>query len=458
MIKIGENILLDISRDGLSGYITLTKNFDNRIDFNYENIIDDIKNHLKFGLNEDLLKRIFHTNLVEEKICIAEGNPPISGKDGTIKYHFDLDKPLLPKLNVDGTVDYRELDSLNNVEVGEVLASIVPPVEGFDGIKVNGDSIPHLKGKTPRFKYGKNVCLSEDGQKLLAEKNGLVKFTDGKVVVSEILVLDNIDNAVGNINFNGDVIVNNDILNGFTLKTTGSAEIKGAIEGGYIECDGDVLVRQGIQGYNRLAINTRGNLSTKFIENSIVKAGMNITAEAIMHSDISSNSNILVLGRKGLVVGGVCRAKSEIRARTIGSTMATTTILEVGLDPNIKHRFDQANNKLKSTKENLERIDQSLKVLEVLKRSNKLDSKKEDLYNELVKAQLTLELQLNKQSQIVEIIRNEMNDISKGRIKVADTIYPGVKIVIGNSFLYIKDEMKRCTFFEENGEIRVGPY
>ena len=68
------------------------------------------------------------------------------------------------------------------------------------------------------------------------------------------MTLNNIDNSTGNINFNGNVIIKEDILNGFALKTTGSVEIKGAVEGGFIQCDGDVLVRQGIQGYNRLVI------------------------------------------------------------------------------------------------------------------------------------------------------------------------------------------------------------
>lgn len=458
MIKIGENIIIEISKDGLKGYITLTNTNKNDIEFNINAAFEEVKKHLKYGLNEELLKRILNSKLTDEKLCIAEGKPSIRGKDGNIKYHFEMDKPLLPKLNVDGTVDYKELDSLNNVNEGDTLATIIPPMDGVDGIMVNGEIIPHIKGKTPKFKYGKNVCVSKDGLNLIAEKSGLVKLIEGKVIVSQVLILENIDNSVGNIQFHGDVIVNKDILNGFTLRTTGSAEIKGAIEGGYIECDGDVLVRQGIQGYNRLTVDTKGNLSTKFIENSIVNVGMNITAEAIMHSDISSNSNILVLGRKGLIVGGICRAKNEIRARIIGSSMATTTVLEVGLDPNIKHLFDETSNKLKITKENLGKIDQSLKVLDILKRSSRLDRKKEELYNDLIRAQLSLSIEINKLTRNVESIKDEMNDLSRGKIKVADTIYPGVKIIIGNSFLYIKDEMKRCTFFEDNGEIRVGPY
>lgn len=459
MYKIGENIILEISKDGLYGYVTLINDeLDKKVQFDKNKCLDEIKKYIKYGLDESLLIRILDNNITEEKFCIAAGKASTPGKDGSIKYNFELDKTLSPKINNDGTVDYRELNSLNNVKEGDILAIIIPPIEGVDGIRVDGQIIPHLKGKTPRFKYGKNVNITPDEMYLVSDKSGLVELKDGKVIVSEILVLQNVDNTVGNIIFEGNVIVNKDILNGFTLKSNGSVEVKGAVEGGYIHCAGDILVRQGIQGYNRLTINTKGNLSAKFIENSVIVAGKNITAEAIMHSDISSRSNILVLGKKGLLVGGICRAKNEIRAKVIGSAMATTTVLEVGIDPKIKHSHDELNNKLNKAKENLEKIEQSLNVLEVLKRSNKLDNKKEELYNELVKAQLTINLEINKRNNDLVNIKKDLNDLSKGKIKVADTIYPGVKIVIGNSFMYIRDEMHKCTFYEENGEIRVGPY
>lgn len=459
MYNIYNNIILEISRDGLLGYITLKEENDQEdIKLNYIEILNNIKQYIKHGLNEEDLKRALKSNIVNEKVCIAEGTPPISGQDGSIKYYFDLEKPLLPKLNPDGTVNYKELDSVNTVSKDDILAEIISPVEGVDGIRVDGDSIPHVKGKVPKFKYGKNVGVSFDGLFLKSESDGLVELNDGRVMVSSVLSIDNIDSSTGNINFNGNVIVNKDILNGFILKSTGSVEVKGALEGGYIESEGDILIRQGIQGYSRLTINTKGNISTKFIENAVISCGKNITAEAIMHSTVTSKSNILVLGKKGLIVGGTCKAKNEIRARIIGSSMATTTVLEVGVDPDIKYRYEELNGKLKVSKENLEKINQSLKVLDTLKRSNKLDDSKAQLYNNLIKGQLTLNMEISKIERELNQIKDQVNDLSRGQIMVADTVYPGVKIIIGNSYMYIRDEMKRCRFYRENGDIRVGTY
>ena len=459
MYKIDDSVILEISKDKLNAYITLLENENqNDTKINNTSITNEIKKYIKYGLDEIQLIKILDEKVTGEKICIAKGKLPVPGKDGNIKYHFEMEKPLLPKLNKDGTVDYRELDSINTVNAGDVLAEIIPPTEGEEGIMVSGDTIPYIKGKTPKLRYGKNITPSLDGLQFKSEINGLVEFKDGKINVSELLVVENIDNSIGNVNFDGNVIVNGDILNGFTLISGSSVEVKGAVEGGYIECEGDVLIRQGIQGYNRLTINTKGNLCTKFIENADINAGENITSEAIMHSNVSSKSNILVLGKKGLIVGGICRSKYEIRARIIGSTMATTTVLEVGIDPEIKLKYDELQASLKSSRDNFDKINQSLKVLEVLKKSDKLDNRKLELYNNLIKASITLKNDIIRYENEINNVNNQIDNLSKGQVKVLDTVYPGVKIVIGNSFMYIRDEMKRCTFYREDGEIRVGPY
>lgn len=459
MYNINRNISLNISKDGLKGYIIISKDENEELlDFNVNDVVNEVKKYFKYGLKEDLLLSVLNNKIINEKVLIAEGKKPVNGKDGSIKYYIDFEKPLLPKINPDGTVDYKELDSINVVKAGDILAEIIPPEKGEDGIKVDGDPILHKKGKTPIFSRGKNTIVSEDGLFLKSSSDGIVEYRNGKISVSEILILDRVDNSTGNINFNGNVIINKDILNGLTLKTTGSVEIKGAVEGGYVQCDGDLLVRRGIQGYNRKTIDIGGNLSTKFIENSIINAGGNITSEAIMHSDVSSKANILVIGRKGLIVGGVCRAKFEIRAKVVGSSMATSTVLEVGVDPELKLRCDKLEKKIKELKDNIDKIEKSLKGLELLKSSNKLDQKKAMLYNNLLRAKDSISREILNLEMDLEKAQHQRNSLSKGQIKVADTVYPGVKIIIGNSQMLVKDEMKRCTFYEEDGRIKVGPY
>ena len=126
----------------LKGYIVISKDDDSELgEFNIDGIVKEVKEIIKYGLKEEVLLNVLKNKIVNEKVLIAEGKEPINGKDGKIKYYFDFEKPLLPKIKPDGTVDYKELDSINVVKSGDIIAEIIPPEEGEDGIKVNGESI-----------------------------------------------------------------------------------------------------------------------------------------------------------------------------------------------------------------------------------------------------------------------------------------------------------------------------
>lgn len=80
------------------------------------------------------------------------------------------------------------------------------------------------------------------------------------------------------------------------------------------------------------------------------------------------------------------------------------------------------------------------------------------MYVKLKKVEKTLKTNLDKSNKELKLIKNEINNVSRGRIKVEGIIYPGVKIVIGDSVMFIRDEMSNCTFYEDEGEIKIGPY
>jgi len=360
---------LEITRDGMEAYITLINEdfLNNRgLEVNIDKdekimaIVKEIKDIIKVGLMEDQLISVLNNESYGEKVLIAEGIKAIDGKDGYVKYNFELDKKATPKVKDDGTVDYRELDIINNVKKGDVLAELIPAKDGKDGYRVTGEIIKYKPGKPPYIKYGKNIELLEDGKTLVSKIDGLVELKGNRLIVSELFEVKNVNNETGNIYFNGTVLVRENALNGFQIKADGDVEVRGVVEGAYIENKGDVIIRQGIQGYNRPTIQTKGNITTKFVENAIINAGGNIMAEAIMHSQIACKGNINLIGKRGLIVGGICRAGKEIKAKTIGSSMATSTILEVGTDPYALERKEKLKQELEIAEENLDKITKSL--------------------------------------------------------------------------------------------------
>lgn len=461
MYKVLPNIIIEISEDGLVGYISIIENSQEEQPdeiLNVDQIVDKVKEIIKYGLDEKRLRELLTSNSKVYKETIARGVMPINGEDGYIKYYFDIEKEIKPKILEDGTVDYKELDAINTVTAGEVLAELIPPREGKDGIKVTGDIIPYKKGKSPLLKYGKNVRLLNNDKTLVAEKDGLVALKGDKVIVLDVLRVDNVDNTIGNIRFDGSVMVRENVLSGFKVIANGDVQVNGVVEGGYIENTGDVIIKQGIQGYNRLTVQTKGNLSTKFIENSVIKADKDITAESIVHSQVSCKQNLTLVGKKGLIVGGICRAGKEIKAKTVGSLMSTNTILEVGIDPETKEKYIATVEQMKACQYDLDKIEKMVTFLEKMKKSNRLDKEKMLVYAKLLKTRESL---MNKYDELKDIylrLKDEVKDTSQGRIIVTDIVYPGVKLVIGNCSMVVRNEIRNSMFYVEDGEIRIAPY
>ena len=92
MIIIQDNIVLEISNDGLSAYLNILAKDETTIEYNSEKIISEIEKYIKFGLNRNILREIDGNNIDFEKKCIAKGKEAINGQDGKIKLFFQPDK------------------------------------------------------------------------------------------------------------------------------------------------------------------------------------------------------------------------------------------------------------------------------------------------------------------------------------------------------------------------------
>jgi len=455
---IDSEIIIDITKDGMVGYITLLPSLGGQA-IDLDMAVTEVGKKIKFGLDVRKLETIIKGKLFNKKVQIAEGIKPQNGTNGFIRYNFDTEKDYTPEVLEDGSVDFRKLNLINNVKINDIIAEKVPATLGNEGTDVTGTKIPQIRGKNIEFKYGKGLSISEDGLKLISNENGSVSIENEKIVIHKIYeVSNNIDNSTGNISFNGMIKIKGSVLTGFEVQADGDVDIDGAVEGAKINSGGSILLRRGIQGYNKGILNAKGNIVAKYIENSSLCAEGDIHAESIMHSEITSKNIIKVEGKKGLIVGGTCRASKEIFAKTIGSAMASSTTLEVGLDPSLKSRYDSLREEVQSIEDNIEKIDKSLKLFIRLAENNSLNDEKKSLMEKSLSIKEILTKKLEEIKMSIVDLEMKIETLSKGKIKVERVIYPGVKIIIGNSVMFIREKLEHCTIYREDGEIKIGPY
>lgn len=423
-------------------------------------IIELLKlNKVVFGVDSKVIERLTNDPAYYQEIAIAQGIPPVNGKNGTIQYHFNYSKDRTPKILEDGRVDFRDLNLIENVKAGDLLATVVPPVPGINGRNVMGQELNAISGKPAVLPKGKNVYISEDGTQLFAAIDGQVVLFDRKVNVYTLYeVPGNVDNSTGNISFVGNVIIKGNVLTGFTVEAGGTVEIQGVVEGAVIKAGGDIILRRGMQGMGRGILISEGNIIARYIEHSNLTAKGDVKCEAIMHSTVRCGGIMELSGKKGLFVGGAAKVGREIKAKFIGSPMETATELEVGVDPVIRERFKELKEEIASMESEILKADQAIELLRRLEAINKLDLSKQIILSKSVNTKNHLSQRILEQKEEFAEIEARLIEEGSGKIKCLNTIYPGTKVAIGTCMMYIKKNTDYCTLFKDRADIRVGPF
>ncbi|WP_018750941.1 FapA family protein [Paenibacillus sanguinis] len=420
---------------------------------------------IKHGIQDDIIRRL-SANPREyffSKTPIAIGQEPLDGEDGMIRYAvaIDDDNRHKPAENDEGTVDLKDVTRLNNIRKGQIIAELVPPVQGRNGTAVTGEVIACREGKPAYLKVGKNVVMNPEQTALYAAIDGLVTRTDkGNLNVFPVYEINgDVDYSSGNIDFVGTVVVRGNVLTGFRITAAGDIRVVGGVEGAELFADGSIEISGGIIGYNKGLVKAGQNVKSSFIQDGNVQAGEDvIVSQSIMHSNIRAGRDIICSGAKGLIVGGNLQAGEKVVARIIGNPMSTTTTIEVGVLPELRNELQELRQQLKEQMANLDKTEKALTLLNQLASMGRLTPDKVEMRSKLnmTKKASTQEMNLMKERMLS--IEKELEDTGKARVDVFKTIYGGSKIVIGRYTKYIKDPISRMSFYYSEGDISMSAY
>lgn len=414
------------------------------------------------GIKDDVLQGICEEPQYREPILIAEGSKPVNGEDAKILYNFETDSHNVRLKETDGKVDFKELNLVQNVVQGQVLAKKVPPQKGTGGRTVTGKLLPAKDGMDVQMQVGKNVRLSDDRNTALAEINGQVMIAGGKIVVEPIYVVaGDVSLKTGNILFLGTVIIKGSVSDGFSVKASGNIEVHGSVGKSVLDAEGDVLVHQGITGKNTGTVTAGGDLYSKFIENAHVEAGgLVVVSDGIINSEVFSNRKVLCRGRRASIVGGSVRAAEEINAKTLGSVAGMETRLEVGYDPKSKERLAELDSEREDLRRKLDEVNLNMSTLKnLVKQRKKLSQERVESFKQTKKQKAELEERLVEISEESTKIQDYLGQLKvSGRISASGVVHPGVKIHIKDAPLDVRNEFKSVTFVMENNLVKVTKY
>lgn len=465
---------LFFSADKMNAYIRAQdylhgKDADNRIS---TDVIYDLlkEKDVTYGIDEAGIVQYCKGTTFYKDFQVATGLRPVKGDDGSIEYFFTLDLRSVPTENDDGTVNFKELGLVRNVNSGDVLCRITPETEGIDGVDVFGNPVKATPGKPAVISTGKGVEVSEDGLEIVAINNGMVELNNGVIEVKEVYTISgDVGPATGNIRFNGAVVVMGSVLSDYAIYANGDIVVNGYVEASILNATGNIVIKNGINGMKKGFLKADGNVTVKFAEMARIVAGENFYCDYCINCDVRAVDSIIGKGKRASLLGGNYIAGKLIEANTMGSELNIP--MDVQIIPNWQDVRNLKTKPEERIRENKEIMSQYEEDLSKLKRSYDLLDNEITKYSRKNRMDTEEEIELKKKKVLILMqkktdIRREMIEVEEKKDMLSSTfscegcmiiarkvIHTSVRVIIGTAMLRINGHMDHQTFIENDGTI-----
>ena len=457
---------LVVSDDQMEAYLEATEPGPGGADLT----ADDIKgfvmsNGIVNGLFENVLQEFEDFPVFGTPYLVAEGTAPIHGSDAEIHYNFETEPD---KIHIqerkDGSIDFKELNRIQNVVKGQPLASKTQPELGVDGRTVYGQYIPAKDGRDMAIEIGANVVLSENGAKAIATESGHVMLKNGKIIVDTVLLIPgSVDASTGNVNVLGSVKIEGNVEDGYSVTAQGRIEVAGYVGRANLDAGGDIIVSRGVNGgesdeYGHIIAGK--SIWSSFIQNARVEAGeFVIVSSGIVNSNVVSQRKVLCKGRRAKIVGGHIKALDEVNAVILGSAGGAETRIEVGFDPKVSEELQELlNNKseIESRYDSAELNFKGIRHQAEIQGGNLPEDKVKQLkqlrleYNRLHAELRSVDEEIHRKREYQESLQ------SNGRISAAKKVLGGVILKIHDVEYVVRESYEgSVTFILEDGYVRT---
>lgn len=389
------------------------------------------------------LLEIIEQEKIFTNIILLRGKPPSPPIEGRIEWQQDF---FAQGYEIDpetGMMDYRKPKAQLNVKSGQLLAIIILPKEGEDGVDIFGKVIPAPKPKPIRLRAGKNVKADETNTHFYALIDGRFPLEDEIIHIDNFLEIQgSVGLETGNINHLGYLVINKNVESDSVVHAEGDIEIKGYVEQADISTKGKLLVFGGITGGFDKKIIARGSVTSKYFLNLYVESEEGIyVGKEIDQSFVRSRGPVIVGGR---IVGGEIIALGEVKADQLGSEACIKTTLILGEDYFLPKYIKPFEDEKKEKEELLEKILKGIKPLQNRWQSLPQDAK--NAYVKLVQQAKTIKENIDELDKKINDLIQESQKKALPQAIARKHLYPEVIIKIGDKTFqtheYIKGPVK----------------
>ena len=447
-------IRVSVSEDEMSAYLTLPEPVMGArytVDFLLE-ILEE--NNIVSGVKEYVLERMIGEKIYDVPVQVAFGRVAVDGTDGYYTFQFEMNPNRKPLIREDGTVDYWSVNLIQTVVEGQVIAVYNPAVQGESGHTVTGKELTPKIGKELAPLRGRGFERSADNRTYTAVIDGKIEFLNGRINITNFYeVYDDIDIVFGNVDFAGDVVIHGNICAGMSVRAGGSLTVEGVVEGASIWAGKDIILKGGVLGDGKAQIFSRGNIYASFFEYARVEALGMIQADSLLQCDVECRKNVVLEGKKGVILGGRVHAIEGIEANEIGNPSELKCIIEVGIGDERYQKMNDLQEKIAGLAKEVKRIEQELKKFDQREKdegvSYRNNPQRVQLLRDYIRDSSTEKADRFELSEL----RAEEEAARTATVHITRAVYPGVQIVIGRLQVPVKSKQVAVEYVVQGGHI-----
>lgn len=400
----------------------------------------------KFAVDEDVELRVADAldawragRCEDRRVVVAEGVPVVHGRRGSIEWAPGCNPDRKPP---EETEDFSHYAScLINVEAGGLIATITPATEGTPGRDVYGVEIPARAGAPVEYKPGEGCHLEPDSGSVIADVSGLLSVEDAEIRVSQGLhIRGNVDFNTGHIQSPGDVTVEGQVADLFSLTSERTVAIRGDVMAADVRARGSITIGGALTNHRKGICLSGGDLNIRLTDNSIAAArGSIIIVREAINSDLFAGMALRC--ENGSINGGQAVALGGVTAKVLGSPSAgAKLVVVVGVDWMLPRLVAPLTAEIQQCEKTLQERKPALDLLRAnLKR---LTPQQREQVTEMEFDLQSLEMERDEKLQAIQAMRETSEANGKTEITVSKAIHPGVELRLGNRVVKIDRELK----------------
>ena len=438
-----------VEGDGLSAYVHLDPKEDHS-EITTEVILDALRD-AKVVVTDEVKARV-------ESVCrqarvakrsdpdylVAEATLPTPPVDAELVLcdslsHASTTPPEGTDERVGPRVDYYAQSRLATVSRGDEIGVISPSIPGVAGLDVLGKVLP-VSGQPRDLSLGEGVRLGDDGKSLFANIAGLVVTRDHKVDVIDVIRIDgDVDFNTGSLNVDSDVVITGTVHDLFTVKSTKSVSVGGAIEAAHVVAGKDIVVRGGVAGRDKGSVRAGGTVVCRFCDGMNVRTGGDLTITKVaVNSHLRTEAKLAI--PRGALIGGQAHARGGAVIKELGSEGEVPTTVTIGLDPVILAQAAQMDAEVGKRRAAAEKTRTTIKPL--LAELNRLAPDQRRRATELTLEADGLDASAERLLADKDRMIREGSCFQEPALVVTDRIHPGVRLVF-EDYEYVVREVVR---------------